>query len=757
MFLYMMMKKLRLFIFVIATLSCSLCMAVGVSIVPKPNKITVSDGHFEFRNGMSVLAPSGCRAALLLKNKLGMAAGITLKRTAFTQAASVLFSLVADKSLGDEGYRLSVTHDKIKIVAATQNGLYYAVQSLLQLLPPQIESKAHVAAAWNLPCVDITDVPRFSYRGVLLDCCRHFTTVDEIKKLLDMFAMYKINRFHWHLTEDQAWRIEIKRYPKLTTIGSNRIDDGKSYGGYYTQEQIRDVIKYAADRNIEIIPEIEMPGHALAALAAYPEYSCTGGPFKPRTIWGVEEDVFCAGNEDTYIFLQNILDEVCALFPSGYVHIGGDECPKVRWQQCPKCQAMMKAHDLKNEMELQSYLTKRMEKYLEKKGKRLFGWDEILEGGIAPSATVMSWRGEQGGIEAANAGHDVVMTPSNYIYLDHYQGDQLCEPLKIGGFSTLQKVYGYDPIPSAIAPDKAHHVLGLQGNLWQEYLYDPSQVEFQLFPRVTAVAEVGWTNKANKDEADFVARLDNQQVRWDYHKVNYYIPMPEGNMNYIQFADSVTLPFASNRPVNMVYTLDGSDPTASSDKYLRPLTIKQSLVLKMRSVLPHGRLSPVRTIELTKVRPYQGVLAEGAPVKGLRMRFIKDGEFNTVARLASVSNWKDTVVANVNDFFKLKKKEQAGGAAIFTGYIDIKEAGSYTIHCLADQFYLSDKLLIENAGIKKNAQTDITVPLSAGIYPVKIILLNRTQGGVVSEWVDARPTVRPVTSTDRAFVTPVYY
>ncbi|MBP1616452.1 MAG: exo 1 [Bacteroidetes bacterium] len=728
----------------------------NISIIPKPNQITVNDGRFVFKNEMTVKAPANSRAKALLSQKLETAAGITLKNSTGGQA-NLLFSIRQSAELGQEGYRLQVTKNQIKLEAATENGLYYAVQSLLQLLPPQIESKAKISATWEVPCVNITDAPRFSYRGVMLDCSRHFSTIEEIKKMLDVFAIYKINKFHWHLTDDQGWRIEIKRYPKLTEIGAFRMEDGKPYGGFYTQEQVKDILKYAAERNIEVIPEIEMPGHGLAALAAYPEYSCTGGPFKPRTIWGVEDDVFCAGNEPTYQFLQNILDEVCALFPSKYVHVGGDECPKVRWKECPKCQAVMKSNGLKNEMELQSYFTKRIEKYLESKGKRLFGWDEILEGGIAPSATIMSWRGEQGGIEAANAGHDVVMTPGGYVYLDHYQGDLLCEQVKIGGLSTLQNVYGYNPIPKSIAPDKAHHVLGLQGNLWQEYMYEPSQIEFQLFPRVTAIAEVGWTKLENKDLDSFIQRIDDQQIRWDFHDVNYYIPMPEGNMNYIQFVDKVTLPFTTSRPVKIVYTLDGSEPNAASPVYTGSLTIDKSVTLKLRSILPQGKLSPVRIIELTKTVPYKGLQKVENLRKGMKMRYVKDGDYTAVDQLASISNWKDTVAISVNDFFKFKKKEQSGGAAILDGYIYVEKDGSYILHCLADQFYLDGKLLIVNDKMKKNAKSDITVPLTAGYYPIKIVFLNRVYAGVVSEWMDARPTVRPVDNSNRELPTPVYY
>jgi hexosaminidase len=725
-----------------------------IAIIPQPNLVKVDRGSFEFKSGMYISGAASIRATSLLKKKLTNAAGITLKNT--NKKGNIRLALVDDKKLGTEGYSLVISSSSILIEANTENGLYYGVQSLLQLLPPQIESAIPAKATWSVPCLSITDAPRFPYRGILLDCCRHFATVDEIKKLLDMFAMYKINRFHWHLTEDQAWRIEIKRYPKLTQIGSTRMEDGKPYSGFYTQDQVKEVIRYAAERNIEIIPEIEMPGHALAALSAYPEYSCTGGPFTPRTIWGVEEDVFCAGNQQTYSFLQNILDEVCDLFPSRYIHVGGDECPKSRWKNCPKCQSMMKAQGLNTEMELQAYFTKKIEKYLQTKGKRLFGWDEILEGGIDPSATVMSWRGEKGGIEAANAGHDVVMTPSGYVYLDHYQGDPLCEPVKIGGLSTLQNVYGYDPIPNSIAPEKAHHVLGVQGNLWREYLYDQQQVEYQLFPRVTAIAEIGWTDLKNKNVDNFIQRIDNHQTRWDLLGINYYIPMPEGNTNRIQFAESVNLPFTSNRPAKFVYTLDGTEPTTSSAIYSQPIAINQSSVLKIRTVLPQETLGSIRTITLTKTSPLASISASELQ-KGLRMKYVPTGNFTTSSQLNSVNDWKDTVVVNVNDFFKLKKKEETGGAAIFEGYIYVEKEGAWVLRCLADQLYLGNSLVIDNQQMKKNAQSDITLPLASGYHPIKVVLLNRAFGGALSQWIDARPMVRPVENSSKDIPTPVYY
>ncbi len=353
-----------------------------------------------------------------------------------------------------------------------------------------------------------------------------------IKKFIDLMALHKYNVFHWHLTEDQGWRIEIKQYPKLTTVGARRAatpipadrtqSDGKPYDGYYTQEEIKAVVAYAQERFITVVPEIEMPGHAVAALTSYPELGCRGEGYEVRTTWGIAKDVFCAGNEAVFTFLENVLSEVLELFPSEYIHIGGDECPKDRWQECPKCQARLQAEGLADEHELQSYFIRRIEGWLDAQGRRLIGWDEILEGGLAPNATVMSWRGSQGGIDAANAGHDVVMSPTTHCYFDYYQAeDQASEPSAIGGFLPLERVYSLNPIPADIAPDKAHHVLGAQGNLWTEYIPTEAQADYMTYPRATALAEVAWSEPAGRDYADFLARLATHLGRLDRLGVKY--------------------------------------------------------------------------------------------------------------------------------------------------------------------------------------------------------------------------------------------
>ena len=448
-----------------------------------------------------------------------------------------------------EGYDLKIDKNSVDIVGYSNAGTFYGIQSLIQLLPiPDSKSKI-VNQKLAIPQLSISDYPRFAYRGMHLDCGRHFFSVDFIKKYIDWIALHKMNYFHWHLTEDQGWRIEIKKYPKLTQIGAWRNgtiighypgtgNDNIHYGGYYTQEQIKAIVKYAADRYITIIPEIEMPGHSSAAIAAYPFLSCfpdeptkkyfpkqcawsgdTTGK-KVEQGWGVFDDVFCAGKESTFKFLEDVLDEVMALFPSKYIHIGGDECPKENWKRCPFCQKRIKDEGLKDENALQSYFIQRIEKYVNSKGRTIIGWDEILEGGLAPNAVVMSWRGEQGGIDAARQNHNVIMTPGGWCYFDHSQSENE-DSVTIGGYTPIEKVYSYEPVPDSLTVEQSKFVLGAQGNVWTEYMGNEKKVEYMIFPRMAALSEVLWTKKENRDWNDFEKRLMVQFKRYDLWKVNY--------------------------------------------------------------------------------------------------------------------------------------------------------------------------------------------------------------------------------------------
>ena len=433
-------------------------------------------------------------------------------------------SVTFDTLMPPEWYQLDVRPDRIVVTATSEAGLFRGSRTLIQLLEQSV-------GKGSLPCLTITDHPRFPWRGMHLDPCRHFWSVEFTKKYIDLLARYKMNSFHWHLTDDQGWRIEIKKHPKLTEIGAWRRGsqvgpyarleyDTVRYGGFYTQEQIKEVVAYAASRHINVVPEIEMPGHALAALAAYPQVGCTGGPYEVNRGWGVFEDVFCAGNDSTFALLEDVLTEVMELFPSEIIHIGGDESPKERWKDCAKCQRRIKAEGLKDEHELQSYFIRRIERFVNSKGRKIIGWDEILEGGLAPNAAVMSWRGTEGGIAAARSGHFAVMSPGSHCYFDHYQGDPANEPLAFGGYTPLQMVYSYEPIPAELNAEEGKYILGAQGNLWTEYILTSDQVEYMAVPRLLALAEVLWTPKEKRNEADFLQRLEKEFVALDALNVN---------------------------------------------------------------------------------------------------------------------------------------------------------------------------------------------------------------------------------------------
>lgn len=508
-------------------------------IIPIPSKLIEREGKFTIDKSTMVVAEDNNAEKVLafLSEPIKLATGLQLKQGRKVKGKAIVFATATDKSLGDEGYRLDVSDSRVVLEALTTKGFFYGIQSLLQLLPPQIYSKVRIydVVEWSIPAVEIRDIPRFDYRGMHLDVGRHMFSIEFIKKYIDLLAMQKMNKFHWHLTEDQGWRIEIKKYPKLTEIGSQRketianryvhnrewIFDGKPYGGYYTQDQIREVITYAAERQVEVIPEIDLPGHMLAALASYPSLGCTGGPYEVGTRWGIYEDVLCAGNEEIYPFIENVLKEVFALFPSKYIHIGGDECPKVRWKACPKCQAKIKAENLKDEYELQSYVIHHVEKFLNDNGKQLIGWDEILEGGIAPNATLMSWRGVEAGILAAKSGHDVIMTPNTHVYLDHYQTTDNMDILSNGRVASLEWTYSYEPFSPELTAEEAKNIKGVQANTWTEYIRTPDVVEHMVFPRAAATAEIAWSPAEHKDWKHFLNRMQVQFDRWRYFGVNY--------------------------------------------------------------------------------------------------------------------------------------------------------------------------------------------------------------------------------------------
>ena len=547
------MKRLALTLAVLLPLSCLAAKVAEPQIVPAPQSLEMTKGTLRLK-GISIncdpaMDAQSQRAVRLFADRLSLvtdrtssvASPVGLTRTVENGKLKGLY-FVQDASVAPEGYKISITTRSAVVRASDFNGFFYSLQTLRQMLPVAIYGTTpEPGAKWVIPCCEIADAPRFAYRGVMLDCCRHFFSLDEVKKVLDVMSMFKLNRFHWHLSEDQGWRIEIDKYPRLTEVGAFRngtmvggdwnSNDGIRYGGFYTKDQIREVIAYAAERGITIVPEIDLPGHMQAALASYPELGCAGSqpqPYEVWTIWGVSKQVLNVGNEKTMLFLEDVLGEVADLFPGEYIHIGGDECPRDEWKTDPDCQAKIAELGLKDadgvsaESRLQNYVTARMQKFLAGKGKKIIGWDEILEGDLAEGATVMSWRGTAGGIKAASMGYDVVMTPTTYCYIDYVQDTDLTkEPFSIThqwtkgdtaeGAITLERVYGYDPLAEIPAEDQSH-ILGVQCNLWTEYIATPEHLEYMLFPRVLALSEISWSDPARKDVDRFRGGLASHEL-----------------------------------------------------------------------------------------------------------------------------------------------------------------------------------------------------------------------------------------------------
>lgn len=588
-------------------------------IIPKPARIEAREGSFTLSQTTTVRIPAANpELRMITENfirQLQVVSGLALQIRSVADPVAAENSLtlrpVVDPGLGAEGYRIDVAGKAITIEAAQVAGFFYAIQSLYQLLPPEVFGSTRVAnpVIWAVPACRIEDKPRYQYRGLHLDVARHFFPVAFIKKYIDLLALHKFNTFHWHLTDDQGWRIEIKKYPKLTQVGSQRREtlighyyesdpqqfDGQPYGGFYTQDDVREVVRYAQSKYVTIIPEIEMPGHALAALAAYPEYGCSGGPYETATKWGIFSDIFCPYDK-TFGFLQDILTEVMELFPGPYIHIGGDETPKAAWKKSPYCQQLIKKLKLKNENQLQSYFTARIDKFITSKGRKMIGWDEIMDGSappiqVSPSATVMSWRGVEGGIRAARLGHDVIMTPEDFVYLDHYQGDRAQEPLAFGRSTPVEETYSYDPTPADLPASVQKHMIGVQANVWTEYLKTPAQVEYMVWPRAAAVAEVAWTPAAQKNWPDFARRLPHLFGRLDHLNTvcsqAYYavraetVPQPDG-MLQIHLT-------TSEKAAEIRLTTDGSEPGAQATRYNRPLRLTKPTIVKAVAV-KNGRV-----------------------------------------------------------------------------------------------------------------------------------------------------------------------
>lgn len=575
-----------------------------LSLIPQPLHMEEQDGDFKLDGNVTVKVDDKNeelrKLADLFVQGVYDRTGLTIKRgKPDEKGKSILLKIVSD-TLGDEGYRLFVTNKDIVVQASKANGIFYGIQTIYQLLPTE------VSGSWvSIPAVSIFDQPRFGWRGLMLDVGRYFYSVEYVKKFIDYLSMHKLNVFHWHLTEDHGWRIAIKKYPRLTEVGAwrsgtnfqpgNNIDHNP-HGGFYTQEEIREVVAYAKDRYVTVVPEIELPGHSLAALTAYPDLSCTGGPFQIPEKWGIQEDIYCAGKEEVFVFLENVLAEVIELFPSEIIHIGGDEAPKKRWSACPHCQKRIKEEGLKDEHELQSYFITRIERFLNSKGRKIIGWDEILEGGLAPNAAVMSWRGTKGGIAAAKMGHPVVMTPTSHMYFDYFQGEPYLEPFAIWGHVPLRKVYGYEPVPEELTTEEQKYVLGVQGNLWSEFIHSSDKNEYMTYPRGAALAEIAWSNPERKNWEDFKRRMEEQYRRYEQKGINY---SRSAYQVYFEVTDqvdhnksTVNLLTDSYQP-EIYYTLDGSEPTTQSNQFEGPFEVPVQKTVRAATFKDGRRISPV--------------------------------------------------------------------------------------------------------------------------------------------------------------------
>lgn len=584
----------------------------AINIIPKPVELKQSEGVFVVDQQVSVLyntVQSDLKPAVdYFIRAIKDVSGINMPVNK-TTAKSIELSLRTNNSSNAEAYSLVVTKNKIQVQANSYAGIFYGIQSLLQTLP-----QVRTNAALQVPCMQVKDEPRFKWRGMHLDVSRHFFSADVVKQYIDLMAMYKMNTFHWHLVDDQGWRIEIKKYPKLTSTGAWRVDhtdkvwgsrpqaqtgEAATYGGYYTQEQVKEIVAYAKTRNITVVPEIEMPGHVASAIASYPQLSCTQQTQLPLT-GGNYNNIssnYCAGNDEVFSFLQDVLTEVIALFPSTYIHIGGDEVDKGPWKKCERCQARMKKEGLKNEEELQSYFIKRMEKFIVSKKRKMIGWDEILEGGLAPEATVMSWRGETGGIEAAKMNHDVVMTPGSPCYFDHYQTGPEGEPLAIGGFNTVKKVYEYEPIPKELSAEQHKYVLGAQGNVWTEYISTAEHLEYMVLPRMLALAETVWSPAATKNWNDFSKRLQFHFKAFDakglhYSPGNFTVDIKPASKN-----GKLEVSLFSEVPaVSILYTTDGTVPTVSSAVYTQPIAVESTQTIRAVT-MKNGKIMNLQPVE----------------------------------------------------------------------------------------------------------------------------------------------------------------
>ncbi|MGB7203092.1 MAG: family 20 glycosylhydrolase [Pyrinomonadaceae bacterium] len=731
-----MMKNLSIIILFVAVVftAAAFGQTDEINIIPKPTTVSKLPGEFRLSKDTQI-GVTGRNGRILaehlnsiLLRDYGFQLKIVSKKEGGKNAILILTDLVTTKDNFEE-YKLVVSKDHIE-VAGERAGAFYGLQSLVQLMRPGSKEKEII-----IPAVAVVDQPRFKYRGMHLDVARHFMPVEFVKKYIDLMSQYKFNYFHWHLTEDQGWRIEIKKYPRLTEIGSKRSEshlgpystvfkgDGVPVEGFYTQEQIKDVVAYAKARYITVIPEIELPGHASAALAAYPQFGCKENyKYEVKKTWGIFKEVFCP-TDATFKFLEDVLTETIALFPdSPYIHIGGDEVLKDHWKESAFVQELKKRENLKDEHEVQSHFVRRIEKFINSKGKKMIGWDEILEGGLAPNATVMSWRGTKGGIEAARAKHDVIMTPTDFCYFDYGQGDPAYEPLNIGGYVPLEKVYSFDPVPKELTPDEAKYIIGGQANVWTEYLKTPSAVEYMAFPRMLALSEVLWSRAEDKNFADFSKRLDAHFPRLSKQFVNYRIPEPQGLKNTIVVADGqVTIALKPITGATIYYTLEGMLPARKNLLYEKPITLKlqpnQKVELKIY-VVGHGVTNSTYSAIYWR-RDWLPSVEPSGKTPGVNYWLYVPS--NAYAQ-DTVPQTGESKSIGLQQFIQQIDPKQTFGVT-FEGYLNMPVDGVYEFQIdstWSRSLSIDGQQLIDEAGTKDRAVESAVIPLKAGWHKISI-------------------------------------
>ncbi len=728
------------------------------SIVPAPQRIQPRAGAFRLspatRITLSDPADAELRAlADLLLVPLRAASGLPLPvstRPGDEQATDVISLRLTSGSASShpESYRLVVTSERAALSAGTTAGLFWGLQTIRQLLPPELEGgRPGPQPGWTIPALEVDDEPRFPYRAVLLDVARWFYPPEFIKKLIDLLALYKMNTLQLHLTDDQGWRLEIKQYPRLTGVGAWRketmlaknfepyVGDGRPHGGFYTQEQIRDLVAYAAARHVTIVPEIEMPGHAGAALAAYPELSCTGGPFEVSPVWGVHQDIFCP-SERTFGFLEHVLLEVMQLFPSTYIHIGGDEVPKDQWKQSPVAQEVIRREGLAGEEELQSYFVGRIQRFLSVHGRRMIGWDEILEGGIPPEATVMSWRGDAGGIAAARQGHDVIMAPNNRTYFDYYQGDPAPEPLAIGGFVPLDSVYAFEIVPEELTTAESAHVIGAEGCLWTEYIPNPALAEYMLLPRMLALSEALWSPTQARRWGSFAARLPAQFARLDALGAEYRVPEPVGlGWDRLVLEDRVQVTLGSPVPGGVVrYTTDASVPSASSAEYTGPIDLRVSSgprVVSAKVFLPSGRASPVARVRIARAVWHNPLAVRRDTLQaGLDYEYA-EGSFQSAEDIRGVEPGRVGSVPGVG----LRGDERPEDYGVrLSGFICVPQDALYSFSLGSDdgsRLRVAGELVFDRDGPQRDNERPGQIALRAGCHPMEVVYFQASGGAAL--------------------------